>query len=148
MPKSKVRKKRKGTHRPKPAAQVKAEYEAELAENQPPEWLTPVSLVLMGIGGLVFLIYLFELFDWRTTGVLWTSILLMTAGWGIAMYIGNRGVGESPRWYIVSLFALMGAGMVVIVLNYTPVFGTTTQSILLTGLLLIGLGFAMTMSYR
>ncbi|MBT8212491.1 MAG: cell division protein CrgA [Acidimicrobiia bacterium] len=147
MPKSKTRKKKKGP-RPKPAAQARAEYEAELAANQPPEWLTPVSLGLMAIGILVFLVYLLELFDWRTTGVLWTSVLLMTAGWGMAMYIGNRGVGESPRWYIISLFALMGLGTMVIVLNYTPVFGETTQTILLTGLLQIGLGFAMTMNYR
>lgn len=108
----------------------------------------PVSLGLMGIGGLVFLIYLLELFDWRNPATLWTSTLLITAGWGIAMFLGNRSVGPSAQWYIITLFALMGVGIVVIVLNYTPVFGQTTQAILLTGLLYIGYGFAMTMNYR
>lgn len=57
--------------------------------------------------------------------------------------------GPSPTWYVATMFALMGVGILVIVINYMAVFpGTPKNTLLLGGLAGIGAGFAMTMDYR
>jgi hypothetical protein len=57
--------------------------------------------------------------------------------------------GPSPVWYVGLMFGLMAVGIIVILLNYiglTP--GGTDSKWLLGGLGMIGIGFAMTLSYR
>ena len=55
----------------------------------------------------------------------------------------------SPAWYVATMFALMAIGAIVIILNYLEVFpGGTRNWVLITGLLTIGGGFAMTLNYR
>ena len=57
--------------------------------------------------------------------------------------------GPSPLWYVITMFGLMAIGLVVILLNYMDVLpGGTSSWVLLGGLGLIGVGFAMTMNYR
>ncbi len=57
--------------------------------------------------------------------------------------------GPSPTWYVVTMFGLMAAGIILILVNYTGILpGGTSNSYLLTGLAGIGIGFAMTMNYR
>ena len=57
--------------------------------------------------------------------------------------------GPSPIWYVATMFGLMGAGILLILVNYTGLLpGGTSNTYLLTGLLGIGIGFAMTMNYR
>ncbi|GBD85606.1 putative septation inhibitor protein [bacterium BMS3Abin02] len=52
----------------------------------------------------------------------------------------------SPRWYVITMFALMGLGVVLVVLNYVfPLFGGWGLWI---GLVAIAGGFLMTTSYR
>ncbi len=51
----------------------------------------------------------------------------------------------SPTWYIATLFALMGIGMVMVVARY--IF-QTDQWLLLAGLGAIAIGFIMTTNYR
>lgn len=55
--------------------------------------------------------------------------------------------GESPTWYVVTMFGLMGLGVLLVVLNYviTDVFGGWG---LWAGLLGIAAGFLMTTNYR
>ena len=55
--------------------------------------------------------------------------------------------GESPIWYVGTMFGLMGLGVVLVVLNYvfTDVFGGWG---LWVGLLGIAAGFLMTTNYR
>jgi hypothetical protein len=55
--------------------------------------------------------------------------------------------GESPIWYVVTMFALMGLGVLLVVLNYvfTDVFGGWG---LWVGLVAIAAGFLMTTNYR
>lgn len=56
---------------------------------------------------------------------------------------------ESPKWYVISMFTLMAAGILVIVLNYIGVFGGEFQRpFLWTGLGLIAVGFMMTLNYH
>lgn len=57
--------------------------------------------------------------------------------------------GPSPTWYVVTMFGLMALGVVIILLNYMNILpGGTANKYLITGLLGIGIGFAMTMNYR
>lgn len=57
--------------------------------------------------------------------------------------------GPSPMWYVVTMFGLMGLGLVLILANYIGLLpGGTNNSYLITGLAGIGIGFAMTMNYR
>ena len=56
--------------------------------------------------------------------------------------------GPSPTWYVAIMFALMGIGVLVIVLNYIGVLGDTRNSLLLAGLGMIAVGFGMTLNYR
>ena len=55
--------------------------------------------------------------------------------------------GESPTWYVVTMFGLMALGVVLVVLNYviTDTFGGWG---LWVGLLAIAAGFLMTTNYR
>ena len=55
--------------------------------------------------------------------------------------------GESPIWYVVTMFGLMALGIVLVVLNYviTNTFGGWG---LWVGLLGIAAGFLMTTNYR
>ncbi|HSQ36601.1 MAG TPA: cell division protein CrgA [Acidimicrobiia bacterium] len=56
---------------------------------------------------------------------------------------------RSPRWYAILMFALMGAGVVVIILNYIGTFpGGTDNNYLYMGLGGIAIGFLMTLWYR
>lgn len=58
--------------------------------------------------------------------------------------------GPSPRWYVITMAALMGGGLLVILLNYMGLVpgGDTDNLYLLIGLGGIGAGFAMTLNYR
>ena len=56
--------------------------------------------------------------------------------------------GPSPMWYVVTMFGLMGVGILVILANYMGLFGATSNTYLLIGLAMIGVGFTMTMNYR
>lgn len=57
--------------------------------------------------------------------------------------------GPSPTWYVAIMFALMGIGILVIVLNYIGLMpGDTSNTWLLIGLAGIGIGFGMTLNYR
>ena len=57
--------------------------------------------------------------------------------------------GPSPTWYVVTMFGLMTVGVLLILANYIGLLpGGTENKYLLTGLLGIGIGFAMTMNYR
>jgi hypothetical protein len=55
----------------------------------------------------------------------------------------------SPRWVPVLMFALLGVGVLVIVLNYVGLLpGDTKNSYLLLGLLLITAGFVTATNYH
>ena len=56
--------------------------------------------------------------------------------------------GPSPGWYAAIMFALMGIGVLVIVLNYIGILGDTNNTRLLIGLGMIAVGFGMTLNYR
>lgn len=57
--------------------------------------------------------------------------------------------GPSPTWYIVTMFGLMGVGMLIILANYIDVLpGGTNNTYLLVGLAGIAAGFAMTLNFR
>ncbi len=58
--------------------------------------------------------------------------------------------GPSPRWYVITMAALMGGGLLLILLNYMGLVpgGDTDNLYLLIGLGGIGAGFAMTLNYR
>lgn len=57
--------------------------------------------------------------------------------------------GPSPMWYVVTMFGLMGIGLVVILSNYIGLLpGGTSNTYLIAGLAAIGVGFSMTMNYR
>ncbi len=52
-------------------------------------------------------------------------------------------------WYVVTMFGLMGIGMLLILANYINVLpGGTSNTWLLIGLAGIAAGFAMTLNYR
>jgi len=56
---------------------------------------------------------------------------------------------RSPRWYAILMFALMGAGVVVIILNFIGTSpGGTDNNYLYMGLGGIAIGFLMTLWYR
>jgi len=57
--------------------------------------------------------------------------------------------GPSPTWYVATMFALMGVGMLIILANYINVLpGGTSNTYLLIGLAGIAGGFGMTLNYR
>ena len=56
--------------------------------------------------------------------------------------------GPSPTWYVVTMFALMGVGTLVILANYIGLLGDSNNTKLLIGLAGIAGGFAMTLNYR
>lgn len=57
--------------------------------------------------------------------------------------------GPSPMWYVVLMFGLMAVGIVVILTNYIGILPSgTNNTYLISGLAMIGVGFAMTMNYR
>jgi hypothetical protein len=57
--------------------------------------------------------------------------------------------GPSPKWYMVVMFGLMGAGLLVIVVNYMGLLpGGTSNTWLLGGLAGIAVGFGMTLNFR
>lgn len=57
--------------------------------------------------------------------------------------------GPSPAWYVAIMFALMGIGVLVIVINYIGLIpGGTDNTWLLLGLGGIAVGFGMTLNYR
>lgn len=57
--------------------------------------------------------------------------------------------GPSPMWYVVTMFALMGIGTLIILANYINVLpGGTNNTYLLIGLAGIAGGFGMTLNYR
>lgn len=57
--------------------------------------------------------------------------------------------GPSPVWYVATMFALMGVGIIVILANYINVLpGGTNNTYLLIGLAGIAAGFGMTLNYR
>ncbi len=52
-------------------------------------------------------------------------------------------------WYVVLMFGLMAVGIVLILTNYIGILpGGTSNTYLIVGLAMIGVGFAMTMNYR
>ena len=56
---------------------------------------------------------------------------------------------RSPVWYAAIMFALMGIGVIVIVVNYIGVFpGGTDNNYLYMGLGAIAAGFLMTLWFR
>ena len=55
----------------------------------------------------------------------------------------------SPRWYVITMFALMSIGVLLIVLNYLTLLpGSVSRWYLWSGLALIGGGFLMTTNYN
>ena len=57
--------------------------------------------------------------------------------------------GPSPTWYVVTMFALMGIGTLIILSNYVTLLpGSPSNSWLLIGLAGIAAGFGMTLNYR
>lgn len=57
--------------------------------------------------------------------------------------------GPSPRWYVVTMAVLLGAGVLTIILNYLMLLpGSPNNIYLFGGLLGIAVGFAMTTNYR
>ena len=57
--------------------------------------------------------------------------------------------GPSPTWYVVTMFALMGLGVVLILANYINLLpGSPDNMWLMVGLAGIAGGFAMTLNYR
>ena len=57
--------------------------------------------------------------------------------------------GPSPTWYVATMFALMGVGMIIILANYINLLpGGTSNTYLFVGLAGIAIGFAMTLDYR
>ncbi len=57
--------------------------------------------------------------------------------------------GPSPTWYVVTMFTLMGVGMLIILANYINLLpGGTNNMYLLIGLAGIAVGFGMTLDYR
>ena len=57
--------------------------------------------------------------------------------------------GPSPTWYVVTMFALMGLGVLIILANYITLLpGSPANSWLLVGLAGIAAGFGMTLNYR
>lgn len=57
--------------------------------------------------------------------------------------------GPSPRWYVITMAVLLGAGVLTIVLNYLLLLpGSPSNLYLFGGLLGIAVGFAMTTGYR
>ena len=55
----------------------------------------------------------------------------------------------SPRWYVITMFFLMGIGVLLIVLNYLTLLpGSVSRWYLWSGLALIGGGFLMTTNYN
>ena len=60
-----------------------------------------------------------------------------------------RDKGPSPTWYVVTMFALMGVGVLVILSNYVTLLpGSPSNTWLLIGLAGIAAGFGMTLNYR
>ncbi|MGI9666855.1 MAG: cell division protein CrgA [Acidimicrobiia bacterium] len=57
--------------------------------------------------------------------------------------------GASPLWYVILMFGLMAVGILMILANYIGIVpGGTSNTYLIVGLAMIGVGFAMTMNYR
>ena len=57
--------------------------------------------------------------------------------------------GPSPTWYVATMFALMGVGVLLILSNYVTLLpGSPSNAWLLIGLAGIAAGFAMTLNYR
>ncbi len=57
--------------------------------------------------------------------------------------------GPSPTWYVVTMFGLMGLGILIVLVNYMGFLpGGTSNLYLLGGLACIAIGFAMTLDYR
>jgi len=57
--------------------------------------------------------------------------------------------GPSPTWYVVTMFGLMGLGVIVILANYITLLpGSPDNMWLIAGLAGIAAGFAMTLNYR
>lgn len=55
----------------------------------------------------------------------------------------------SPTWYVVLMWGLMGVGILVILINYMGILpGGTSNIYLVSGLVGIAIGFAMTLNYR
>lgn len=52
----------------------------------------------------------------------------------------------SPRWYVWTMFGLMGAGVITVLLRY--VVFTSNNLVLIGGLTALAAGFLMTTSYR
>ncbi|HKZ25012.1 MAG TPA: cell division protein CrgA [Acidimicrobiia bacterium] len=52
----------------------------------------------------------------------------------------------SPRWYVWTMFGLMGAGVITVLLRY--VVFTSNNLVLIGGLAALAAGFLMTTSYR
>ena len=55
----------------------------------------------------------------------------------------------SPTWYVVTMFALMGLGVLIILSNYVTLLPSSPSNTwLLIGLAGIAAGFGMTLNYR
>ena len=55
----------------------------------------------------------------------------------------------SPTWYVVLMFGLMVAGILLILINYMDLLpGGTSNKYLMVGLGGIAVGFGMTLNYR
>jgi len=61
----------------------------------------------------------------------------------------SDGKGPSPKWYVITMSALMIVGVLIIVLNYLTLLpGSVSRWYLWSGLALIGGGFLMTTNYN
>jgi hypothetical protein len=57
----------------------------------------------------------------------------------------EKGRPESPTWYVVLMFGLMGLGVLMVVSRY---LFQMNNAVLLVGLLFIAIGFIMTTNYH
>lgn len=139
MPVSKGRKKAKRRPPPPPS---KAEV---VAAHTPAMWQAPVIIALLVGGSVVAIIGAFEWIP-LSLGVIVGAIAV---GVGFFLALNFPTPFSSPVWYQVLMFALMGVGIIIILLNYVDLLpGGTDTKYLVLGLGGIAVGFGMTMNFH
>jgi hypothetical protein len=63
--------------------------------------------------------------------------------------VQQKAAEVSPTWYMILMLSLMGIGLIVVVLDYLDVLpGGESKAYLIGGLVVLAVGFLMTLSYR